>query len=173
MIESENLDLITRHYMQIIDNICSVFDDGIRNAHKRYPDGERRFDVNKIADMLIADLKGDYQYTSGREYIIIQDEEGNKRKIPINFASSGQQEVLWLLNELYVLMLKKENAFVIKLQHKVVEFIAYFATINNSAVLIMTHSPYILKAVNALRDMDKITALKIDKDKTIISLMNN
>ena len=54
-----------------------------------------------------------------------------------------------------------------------VEFIAYFTTINNSAVLIMTHSPYILKAVNALRDMDKITALKIDKDKTIISLMNN
>jgi len=183
LIESDNLDLITRHYMQIIDNIRSVFDDGIRNAHKKYLDGERRFDVNKIADMLIADLKGDYQYTSGREYIIIQDEERNKRKIPINFVSSGQQEVLWLLNQLYVLMLKKENAFVIieepeahlypKLQHKVVEFIAYFTTINNSAVLIMTHSPYILKAVNALRDMDKITALKIDKDKTIISLMNN
>ena len=109
LIEGDNLDLITRHYMQIIDNIRSVFDDGIRNAHKKYPDGERRFDVNKITDMLIANLKGDYQYTSGREYIIIQDEERNKRKIPINFASSGQQEVLWLLNELYVLMLKKAS----------------------------------------------------------------
>lgn len=58
--------------------------------------------------MLISDLKGDYQYNAGKEYIIVQNE-----KIPINFASSGQQEVLWLLNQLYVLMLKKEKAFVI------------------------------------------------------------
>lgn len=80
LIESNNLDLITRQYMQIIDNIHSVFEDGIKNAHKRYPDGERKFDVSKIADTLITDLKGDYQYTSGKEYIVIQDEERNKEK---------------------------------------------------------------------------------------------
>lgn len=112
LLENDNLDLITRQFMQVIDNIHSLFDDGIKNVHKRYPDGERKFDVTKTAEMLISDLKGDYIYNSGKEYIIIEEDE-HSEKIPINFASSGQQEILWLLNQLYILMLKKEKAFVI------------------------------------------------------------
>ena len=155
LIENDNLDLITRQFMQIIDNIHGAFSDGIRNVHKRYPDGERKFDVAKTSEMLISDLKGDYQYNAGKEYIVVQNE-----KIPINFASSGQQEVLWLLNQLYILMLKKEKAFVIieepeahlypNLQNKIVEFITYFANINSSSIMITTHSPYILTSVNTL-----------------------
>lgn len=133
----------------------------------------------------------------------------NIMKIPINFASSGQQEVLWLLNQLYVLMLKKENAFVIieepeahlypSLQNKVVEFIAYFANMNNSSVLITTHSPLyfnICKCLVLCRKVldsgkvsskkvydiigtgyeirpEKITALKIGRHKDIINLIND
>lgn len=208
LLENDNLDLITRQFMQVIDNIHRVFEDGIRNVHKRYPDGERRFDVTKTAEMLISDLKGDYLYNAGKEYIVVEDEEENSEKIPINFASSGQQEVLWLLNQLYILMLKKEKAFVIieepeahlypSLQSKVVEFISYFANINNSSILITTHSPYILTSVNTLYcagkvieknstyskkvydiidsnceiDPQKVTALKINKDKSILNLIN-
>lgn len=209
LIENENLDLITRQFMQIIDNIHGAFSDGIRNVHKRYPDGERKFDVGKISEMLISDLKGDYQYAAGKEYIIIEDSESSNEKIPINFASSGQQEVLWLLNQLYILMLKKENAFVIieepeahlypSLQNKLVEFIAYFANINNSSILLTTHSPYILTSVNTLYcagkllqqysdlskkvydiignkceiNPQKVTAFKINKDTSIENLIND
>lgn len=208
LLENDNLDLITRQFMQVIDNIHRVFEDGIRNVHKRYADGERRFDVTKTAEMLISDLKGDYLYNAGKEYIVVEDEEEHSEKIPINFASSGQQEVLWLLNQLYILMLKKEKAFVIieepeahlypSLQSKVVEFISYFANINNSSILITTHSPYILTSVNTLYcagkvieknstyskkvydiidsnceiDPQKVTALKINKDKSILNLIN-
>ena len=208
LLENDNLDLITRQFMQVIDNIHRVFEDGIRNVHKRYPDGERRFDVTKTAEMLISDLKGDYLYNAGKEYIVVEDEEEHSEKIPINFASSGQQEVLWLLNQLYILMLKKEKAFVIieepeahlypSLQSKVVEFISYFANTNNSSILITTHSPYILTSVNTLYcagkvieknstyskkvydiidsnceiDPQKVTALKINKDKSILNLIN-
>lgn len=208
LLENDNLDLITRQFMQVIDNIHRVFEDGIRNVHKRYPDGERRFDVTKTAEMLISDLKGDYLYNAGKEYIVVEDEEEHSEKIPINFASSGQQEVLWLFNQLYILMLKKEKAFVIieepeahlypSLQSKVVEFISYFANINNSSILITTHSPYILTSVNTLYcagkvieknstyskkvydiidsnceiDPQKVTALKINKDKSILNLIN-
>ena len=208
LLENDNLDLITRQFMQVIDNIHRVFEDGIRNVHKRYPDGERRFDVTKTAEMLISDLKGDYLYNAGKAYIVVEDEEEHSEKIPINFASSGQQEVLWLLNQLYILMLKKEKAFVIieepeahlypSLQSKVVEFISYFANINNSSILITTHSPYILTSVNTLYcagkvieknstyskkvydiidsnceiDPQKVTALKINKDKSILNLIN-
>lgn len=160
LIENENLDLITRQFMQIIDNIHGAFSDGIRNVHKRYPDGQREFDVEKTSEMIISDLKGDYQYSEGKEYIVVQGGESPDERIPINFASSGQQEVLWLLNQLYILMLKKEEAFVIieepeahlypSLQNKLMEFIAYFANVNQSSVLITTHSPYILTSVNAL-----------------------
>lgn len=166
LLENENLDLITKQFMQIIDSIHSAFDDGIRNAHKRYPDGERKFDVTKTAEMLISNLKGDYVYSSGKEYFVIAGEEKHAGKIPINFASSGQQEVLWLLNQLYILMLKKEKAFVIieepeahiypKLQNEVVKFISYFANMNGSSILITTHSPYILTSVNALYCAGKV-----------------
>ena len=209
LIENENLDLISREFMRIIDNIHGAFTDGIRNVHKRYPDGERKFDVGKISEMLISDLKGDYQYNAGKEYIIAKDKELHNEKIPINFASSGQQEVLWLLNQLYILMLKKEKAFVIieepeahlypNLQNKVVEFIAYFANVNESSIMVTTHSPYVLTSVNALYcagktiqefpDLkkkvydiigngceifpDNVMALKIEKDTSIQNLIND
>lgn len=209
LIESENLDLITREFMKIIDSIHGAFSDGIRNVHKRYPDGERKFDVGKISEILIDDLKGDYQYHAGKEYIITQNPKMQGEKIPINFASSGQQEVLWLLNQLYILMLKKENAFVIieepeahlypGLQNKVVEFISYFANMNNSSIMLTTHSPYILTSVNVLycagkviRDFphltkrvyeilgskceiapENVTAFKINRDTSVQDLINN
>ena len=34
LLENDNLDLITRQFMQVIDNIHRVFEDGIRNVHK-------------------------------------------------------------------------------------------------------------------------------------------
>lgn len=183
LIENENLDLITRQFMQIIDNIHGAFADGIRNVHKRYPDGERKFDVGKISEMLISDLKGDYRYTAGKEYIIVQDEEEHNEKIPINFASSGQQEVLWLLNQLYILMLKKEKAFVIieepeahlypSLQNKVVEFITYFANVNHSSIVITTHSPYILTSVNTLYCAGKIIEKFPQSSKKVYDVTGN
>ena len=57
-------------------------------------------------------------------------------------------------------MLHEEPAFVIieepeahiypTLQHKVFEFITEFTNINNSSVLVTTHSPYILTSANVL-----------------------
>lgn len=209
LIENENLDLITRQFMQIIDNIHGAFADGIRNVHKRYPDGERKFDVAKISEAIIEDLKGDYKYSSGKEYIIVQGKEASNERIPINFASSGQQEVLWLLNQLYILLLKKEEAFVIieepeahlypALQNRIIEFISFFSNINNSSILLTTHSPYVLTSVNALYCAGKtmkeypdltrkvydiigskceinpedITAFKINRDKSVNKLISN
>lgn len=168
--------------MRIIDNIHGAFTDGIRNVHKRYPDGERKFDVGKISEILISDLKGDYQYNAGKEYIITKDKELHNEKIPINFASSGQQEVLWLLNQLYILMLKKEKAFVIieepeahlypNLQNKVVEFIAYFANVNESSIMVTTHSPYVIGNRCEIFP-DNVMALKIEKDTSIQNLIND
>lgn len=183
LLENDNLDLITRQFMQVIDNIHRVFEDGIKNVHKRYPDGERKFDVTKTAEMLISDLKGDYRYNAGKEYIVIE-EDAHSEKIPINFASSGQQEVLWLLNQLYILMLKKEKAFVIieepeahlypGLQSKVVEFISYFANVNDSAIFITTHAvDAALNLYDLLHGKGDLEAWKKMQKKSLCSGFND
>lgn len=158
LLENDNLDLITRQFMQIIESIHTSFSDGIKNVHKRFPDSERKFDTSILSEKLISNLKGDYRYSPGKEYIIIGDGLNANDKIPINFASSGQQELLWLLNQLYILILKKEKSFVIieepeahlypTLQKEVMDFITFFMNANNSSVLITTHSPYILTITN-------------------------
>lgn len=113
LLENDNLDLITRQFMQVIDNIHRVFEDGIKNVHKRYPDGERKFDVTKTAEMLISDLKGDYRYNAGKEYIVIE-EDAHSEKIPINFASSGQQEkesLQVILKNMHLLFRQEDKKF--------------------------------------------------------------
>ena len=147
------LDLVNRKFMQFIENIQQKFDRGITRVHDYYPRNERKFDVNQIAKELLEDLKGDYYHTQYREFLKVDD-----NNIPINFISSGQQEVLWLLNQLYILLLRDEKAFVVieepeahlypKLQKKVIDFIIYFSNITGSTVVITTHSPYILTSAN-------------------------
>jgi hypothetical protein len=154
--DNVNLDLITKRFMLQIDSLAGAFADGIAGVHKRYPGSEQNVDVEKISEKLIKCLKGDFLFENGREYFVINKEN----RIPINFASSGQQEVLWLLNQLYILLLKRESAFVIieepeahlypLVQKEVIEFISYFMNMTNSTVFITTHSPYVLTCVNAL-----------------------
>jgi predicted ATPase len=80
--------------------------------------------------------------------------------IPMNHASSGQQEVMWIFNELFLILLKKEKAFIIleepeahiypRLQLELVKFIAHVVNETGSTIFITTHSPYILTSLNLL-----------------------
>lgn len=153
-----NLDLITEMFMMLIDSVRSSFGNGVKKAHLFYPVEKRRFDENDIADLIISIEKGEYFYSGGREFLKI--EEDAEHSVAINFASSGQQEILWLLNFMYVLLLREENVFLIieepethiypLLQKKVMEFITMFTNMQDSGVFITTHSPYILTVANNL-----------------------
>lgn len=151
-----NLDLITDVFMTLIDTVRNSFMQGVRKAHLYYPVEKRRFEVGKIADFIIEMEKGEYFYNGEREFLKIKETPGHS--VAINFASSGQQEILWLLNFMYVLLLREEDSFVIieepeahiypLLQKKVMEFIVMFANIKDSGVFITTHSPYVLTVAN-------------------------
>lgn len=153
-----NLDLITEMFMMLIDSVRNSFGNGVRKAHLFYPVEKRQFDVKNIADFIINIEKGEYFYNGGREFLKI--EEDVEHPVAINFASSGQQEILWLLNFMYVLMLREEDVFLIieepeahiypLLQKRVMEFIALFTNMQDSGVFITTHSPYILTVANNL-----------------------
>lgn len=153
-----NLDLITEMFMMLIDSVRNSFGNGVRKAHLFYPVEKRQFDVKNIADFIINIEKGEYFYNGGREFLKI--EEDVEHPVAINFASSGQQEILWLLNFMYVLMLREEDVFLIieepeahiypLLQKRVMEFIALFTNMQDIGVFITTHSPYILTVANNL-----------------------
>lgn len=152
------LDLITEMFMVLIDSVRNSFRDGVKKAHLLYPVEKRTFDIKNITDLIIHLEKGKYYYSGGREYLKMENSSQNS--ISINFASSGHQEVLWMLNFMYILMLRQENVFLIieepeahiypLLQKKIMEFITLFANIQDSGVLITTHSPYVLTATNNL-----------------------
>ena len=153
-----NLDLITETFMTLIDMVRPRFKQGVKKAHLQYPLEKRKFDVNVISDFIINIEKGEYFFNGGREFLKIKEDP--EHPVSINFASSGQQEILWLLNFVYILMLNQEKAFVIieepethiypLLQKKLMEFITIFANVQESRVFITTHSPYILNVMNNL-----------------------
>lgn len=151
-----SIDLVNRKFMQFNESIQSMFEHGILNVHKFYPIPNRKFDTGRVSAEIKAGLKGDYRVTSTGERLRLD----NGNDIPVNYASSGQQEILWLYNQLYILMLRDEKAFVIieepeahlypSLQKQIIEFIAQFSNLNQSIVFVTTHSPYVLTATNVL-----------------------
>ncbi len=93
-LDYDSIDLVNRKFMQFNESIQSKFVNGISNAHKFYPVSDRKFDVGRIANDIKTGLKGDYRLTSAGERLVLKDGE----QILVNFASSGQQELLWLYN---------------------------------------------------------------------------
>lgn len=153
----DQIDLVNRRFMQFIESIQPRFDMGVSNVFNYYPVEKRKYDVHKMSKRVISGMKGEYVYNKGQEYLRLP---GQNERVPINYASSGQQETLWLLNQLYVLLLKNEKAFVIieepeahvypTLQREILEFIVQFMNFTGSTVFVTTHSPYILTCANGL-----------------------
>lgn len=151
-----SIDLVNRNFMNLIESLQPNFDLGIDKVHQHYPIEERNFDVNYISKKIMTCLKGNYRFEKDKEYFEIDKDT----LIPLNYASSGQQEMLWILNQLYVLLLSKTKSFVIieepeahlfpKVQKDIIDFIALFANLNDNFVLLTTHSPYVLTSANTL-----------------------
>ncbi len=101
-------------------------------------------------------LKGEYRVDKDGEKLYFDE----KRFVKISLASSGQQEVVWILLQLFILILNHEKVFLIieepeahlfpKAQKSLVELISLLFNENKSQVIITTHSPYILTSFNNL-----------------------
>lgn len=127
---------------------------------------------NRVARL----LGGEYSYDKGiGERILISP----NRDIPINAASSGQQEALWIVLINYFFIQKRKPVFCIleepeahlfpKTQKELVELIALMRNQTSSSVLITTHSPYILEAINNLIFAYQVGDVKEDETDAIIS----
>ena len=101
-------------------------------------------------------LKADYSISENGEKLGF-----NKNKsVTIENASSGQQESLRVLQDLFILYVEKESGFRVieepeahlfpTAQKRLIEFISVIGNITDSSFFISTHSPYILSVFNNL-----------------------
>jgi predicted ATPase len=108
--------------------------------------------------LFIEILKADYRIVNEREELI---SEKFSKPVLLEFASSGQQEIVWILLCLFVWSYENYPSSVVieepeahlypKTQDLVLQYIAQFFNANpNNQVIINTHSPYLILALNNL-----------------------
>lgn len=177
-INPRNLDFLMRTFLDKINIVRPIFNKSLSDIIK-----ERRLltqyniDYNKtnLAEEIISKiLKGKYQYDKDGEKIFFD----TNKYVKLNFSSSGQQESLWILLLLFIIILEKQNVFIVieepeahlfpEAQKEISNLIALMSNVENSQVIITTHSPYILASINNL-----ILANKVGSEKEEVSARIN
>ena len=152
-----SFDYCTQKYIENITAIRQELTGGIEGLTDYY-----KKDINipqiweqaqRLIDRVIC---GSYRVDGGEERIILKD--GNS--VRISFASSGQQDALWITNLLYYYLVQGQRRamFIIEepeshlfpsSQKYIMELISLLCNSGHS-VLVTTHSPYVLGALNNL-----------------------
>lgn len=177
-INPRNLDFLMRTFLDKINIVRPIFNKSLSDIIK-----ERRlltqynidYNKTKLAEEIISKiLKGKYQYDKDGEKIFFD----TNKYVKLNFSSSGQQESLWILLLLFIFILEKQNVFIVieepeahlfpEAQKEISNLIALMSNVENSQVIITTHSPYILASINNL-----ILANKVGSEKEEVSARIN
>lgn len=173
-----NIDYITRKYTELILRLKPVFTNGMDGAidalqddteqWKKYKKHHSAIDLLKTRSEQI--LLGKYRFVEGEERLYIDQ----RRFIKINFSSSGQQEIIWVLNLLFYYLLNDRKVYLIveepeshlypDSQQAIAEILALFLNEENGC-LVTTHSPYILGTFNYLLLASQVTEQMRDKIK--------
>lgn len=171
--QKRSLDYCTQNYLERTMQLKPLFSEGIHTMIKRKieltDEKINRENLTLCADLMKCILQGEYRNVDGEERLQVSKD----RYIKINFASSGQQEVVWILNVVfYYLLNNRKSYFIIEepeshlfpnAQKLITEFI-FLAKNNGSRILLTTHSPYILGTINNLLYANKISKV-VDTNK--------
>ena len=159
-VDIHQVDLLTQEFIQEINSMRFRFGSRLEDIMQVYLKTEntkaRKEVLDKACSLIRSILKADY----------VSDSEGEKlyydsdRWVKLMFASSGQQEILWALNMVFLLLLKHEKVFLVfeepeshlfpMAQKTVLELLALLINANDSEVFVTTHSPYIMTSANLL-----------------------
>ena len=169
------LDSCTRDYMERVLKLRPQFANGLEGLleGKQIPPARRALHCEAL-DLIQKILKGRYTVTDGEERIWID----TGRYVKINFASSGQQECVWILNLLYYYFVMQNPVYFIieepesnlfpESQKAIIELTALVAGAGHE-VLLTTHSPYVLGAVNNLLYAGTVGQIAAEKSAEIIA----
>lgn len=169
------LDACTRDYLERVMRLRPQFANGLEGLVEGKLLSKAKLKLYKEALALAGQiLKGKYTVADGEERIWVD----NSHYVKINFASSGQQEIVWILNLLVYYFLTEHPVFFIieepesnlfpESQKLVVELISLIAGAGN-AMLLTTHSPYVLGAANNLLYADTVGKYSAQEAAQVIS----
>lgn len=174
--QKRSLDYCTQKYIEKILEIKSEFSNGLHGLAEYYgiSDQESSAVVSFALELVQKVLRGDYVNSNGEDRIQIKE----NKYVKINYASSGQQESVWILNLLiYYLLNKTPVLFIIEepesnlfpeSQKYITELITLIANQGHS-VLITTHSPYVLGTLNNLLFANQVGEKSPEQAEHVIS----
>jgi predicted ATPase len=145
----DSLDYITGEFVNLIAATRKGFSNGYPMP-KEEEQASYRQGLKDLREKVKELLKGEYHIVDGQERFSVPVTYG-RQDLGLNYTSSGQQEMLWVLNALYLWAVEREKLFVIieepeahlcpAAQRKIMEIVARFISLTGSYVLITTHSP--------------------------------
>jgi len=156
-LDTRKLDYLMRVFVERIINVKRIFnssiDDLVLEKKKLTQDPINKESVRIAKELIERILKGRY----------INDKDGEKlyidshRYTKLNFSSSGQQESVWILHLIFLMILENRKSFVVIeepeahlfpiAQNDMAQLISLLNNQGNSTI-ITTHSPYILSCFN-------------------------
>lgn len=156
------MDYCTRKFIEIISKLKDMFSSGMDFIASDNMFFKKNAEFKKVLKLMNQKtkeiLKGEYRIINGEERLYL--EEDNEKYVKINYTSSGQQEILWIVNLLYYIVSSKTKAFIIieepeshlypDAQKVIMELIAIAAN-NGCQIVTTTHSPYVLGTLNNLK----------------------
>lgn len=160
VIDITTLDLSMKEFMERIRITRTRFGtklDSVVSDYLKTVQGQiKNTDIDIAKELIKYILKADYVNDTDGEKLYFDDTHWVK----LIYGSSGQQESLWILLLLFIVILEKRKAYVVleepeahlypEAQRHMVEFIALTMNSSNSKFLVTTHSPYILSSANLL-----------------------
>lgn len=176
--QKRSIDFCTQKYIERILKIRPLFNDGL-DGLAELKSNMIKLDkkaVSMALNRISKVLKGRYVFANGEERLYLTDNHDNTdRFVKINYTSSGQQETVWLFNILFHILVTNSKSFIIleepeahlypDAQKDISEILALMSN-QSCELLITTHSPYILGAVNNLIYANGVCR---DCNKTIIN----
>lgn len=121
-------------------------------------DEETKQRIHKSIEIIKLVLKGDYSNQGGQSEGI--KPTGGHYVIPIYESSSGQQEALRILQDIFLCLIDRKSAFRVieepeahlfpKAQNEIMKMISLLVGSGDHQILITTHSPYVLSVLNNL-----------------------
>ncbi|MBQ9983269.1 MAG: AAA family ATPase [Lachnospiraceae bacterium] len=166
VVDTSILDLPMQDFIERIrltkKNFGTKLDSVVSNYLKTVQGQIKNANLDIAQELIHNILKADYVSNTDGERLYFDKE----RWVKLMYGSSGQQESLWILMLLFLIILENKKTYVIieepeahlypVSQKYMVELIALTMNSSASQVFITTHSPYILSSLNLLIQSSKV-----------------
>lgn len=160
MVDASILDLSMREFVEKIRQTKKRFGtklDIVVADYVKTVKGQIKNTDIELAQKLIKDiLRADYINDTDGEKLYVDE----KHWVKLIYGSSGQQEALWILLLLFLVILENRKSYIVieepeahlypVAQRRIMELTALAMNSSGSRILVTTHSPYIMTSANLL-----------------------